>query len=189
MSWEMVTAGVSDFCLDDVRLTRHALARARQRKVPLDNLRGPLAYCGILLGKTIITVLPPVAKPQLIPGRLFNMGHRYDPQPAAAAADGAPMTLLANKDSRHFQGSYLQHDRKQFTRGRPAGKSAGPRPVKKARLRMRKAASKGRSAEEEKGKAADAKKARWTLQAREAAVAEAADAEENRFGLCVGRGH
>lgn len=122
-SWERVKAGALDFTMDDMALTKHAVVRARERSVSLDDLRASKAYCGVMCGKTLVTVLPPVAKPQLLPGRLFSMGHRNDPHPAAAAAAGAPTNLVSSHKSRH-----VQHDHKAFTLGHVRTAAAAPSP-------------------------------------------------------------
>lgn len=57
---ELVKAGVEDFRVDNLRISHHALQRARERRIPLEDLRrlrGNKVGHGIQQGNTIVTAI------------------------------------------------------------------------------------------------------------------------------------
>ncbi len=58
--FDYVKGGLADFRMDDIRISKHAIQRARERGIPLEDLRrkrGNQAGYGVLKGKTIVTAL------------------------------------------------------------------------------------------------------------------------------------
>jgi hypothetical protein len=58
--FDLVKGGAADFRMDDLRISKHAIRRARERHIPLEDLRrnhGNKAGYGVRIGKTIVTAL------------------------------------------------------------------------------------------------------------------------------------
>ncbi len=58
--FDLVRAGLADFRMDDLRISKHAIRRAKERGIPLEDLRrkhGNQAGYGVQIGKTIVTAL------------------------------------------------------------------------------------------------------------------------------------
>jgi hypothetical protein len=58
--FDLVRGGITDFRMDDLRISKHAIQRARERGIPLEDLRrkhGNKAGYGVQIGKTIVTAL------------------------------------------------------------------------------------------------------------------------------------
>lgn len=57
---DLVQAGLKDFRMDNLRISRHALQRARERHIPLEDLRrrhGNVSGFAVQQGNTIVTAL------------------------------------------------------------------------------------------------------------------------------------
>jgi hypothetical protein len=58
--FDLVKGGLADFRIDDLRISKHARQRAKERGIPLEDLRrkhGNKAGYGVQIGKTIVTAL------------------------------------------------------------------------------------------------------------------------------------
>jgi len=68
---DLIKAGLQDFRIDNLRVSRHAIERCRERHIPLEDLRrnsGNHAGYGVQRGNTIVTALSNSMKPQT-PGK------------------------------------------------------------------------------------------------------------------------
>jgi hypothetical protein len=82
---DLVRGGLADFRLDNLRISKHAIARARERHIPLEDLRrshGHGVGRGIQVGNTIVTAItntmtnsgPPAARKRAIRRRMEEIG-------------------------------------------------------------------------------------------------------------------
>ena len=63
-SYNDIICGVYDIIVDNMRITRHALDRCKERKIPLEDLHrlNPKFGTPVMKGNTIVTMLPKKSK-------------------------------------------------------------------------------------------------------------------------------
>lgn len=84
-NWDMdlIKAGVADFTVEDRKISKHALARARERKIKLESLwKADTEGVGVTIGKTVVTAVRPERRPvtlRLSPGMKVDSSLFADP--------------------------------------------------------------------------------------------------------------